>query len=58
MNQDGYINLTDVLKVYNDGSSFVTGYSNSDVTGNNIVDLNDLIMTYNNSVNFVSVIRP
>lgn len=58
VNQDGYINLTDVLKVYNDGSSFVTGYSNSDVTGNNIVDLTDLIMTYNNSVNFVSVIRP
>ena len=58
VNQDGYINLTDVLKVYNDGSTFVTGYSNSDVTGNNIVDLTDLLITYNNSVDFVSVQRP
>ena len=57
-NQDGYINLTDVLKVYNDASSFVTGYESADVTGNKIVDLTDLLITYNNSVNFVSLQRP
>lgn len=58
VNQDGYINLTDVLKVYNDASGFVTGYEAGDVTGNNIVDLTDLLMTYNNSGNFVSMQRP
>ncbi|HMS34997.1 MAG TPA: hypothetical protein PKC91_13025, partial [Ignavibacteria bacterium] len=57
-NQDGYINLTDVLKVYNDASSFVTGYESADVTGNKIVDLTDLLITYNNSANFVSLQRP
>lgn len=58
VNQDGYINLTDVIKVYNDGSNFAAGYEESDVTGNNIVDLSDLVITYNNSAGFVSIQRP
>lgn len=58
VNQDGYINLSDVIKVYNDGSNFVNGYAISDVTGNSIVDLTDLLITYNNSSDFVSLQRP
>ncbi|MBK8549993.1 MAG: SBBP repeat-containing protein [Ignavibacteria bacterium] len=53
VNQDGFVDLTDVLLVYNDASNFVTGYVNSDVNGNNVTDLTDIIITYNNSVSFV-----
>ena len=58
INQDGFIDLTDVISAYNDGSNFVTGYAKSDVDGNNITDLTDVIITYNNSVNFITKITP
>ncbi len=58
VNQDGYVDLTDITTVYNDANSFVSGYVNSDLTGNNLTDLTDLILAYNNSVNFVSVKKP
>ncbi len=58
IDQNGFIDLTDVTAVYNDALAFVTGYKRTDVTGDNITDLNDLIITYNNNVGFVSVIRP
>ena len=58
VNQEGHVDLTDVLAVYNDASNFVTGYVNSDVTGEKLTDLTDVILTYNNAGNFVSVIRP
>lgn len=56
--QNGFIDLTDVTLVYNDARSFVTGYKRTDVTGDNITDLTDLLITYNNNVAFVMVIRP
>ena len=37
-------------------TEFATGYVKSDVTGNNITDLTDLLLVYNNSVFFVSEI--
>jgi hypothetical protein len=55
---DGFIDLTDVLFVYNDGKNFMSGYINTDVTGDNITDLSDILITYNNSAGFVSVMRP
>lgn len=58
VNQEGHIDLTDVLAVYNDASNFTTGYVNTDITGDNISDLTDVITTYNNSANFVAVVRP
>ena len=58
VNQDGSINLTDVLSINNDANTFVSGYVVTDLTGNEIVDITDVLMAYNNSVNFVSVIRP
>jgi len=59
IDQDGYINLSDVIPINNDASSFVTGsYLVSDLTGDNIVDLTDLSICYNNASNFVRVIRP
>ncbi len=58
VNQDGFVNLSDVILVYNDGANFVTGYKNTDVTGDNTSDLTDLIITFNNSSLFVSKIIP
>jgi len=58
VNKDSFIDLTDVIYVFNDASSFVTGYKISDLTGNNITDLTDILVAYNNAGNFVSVMRP
>jgi len=56
--QNSFINLADVLGVYNAASSFVTGYKVSDMNGDNLTDLSDLIITSNNSNSFVIVMRP
>ena len=58
VNKDGFIDLTDVITISNDAGIFLTGYIVTDLTGNEIVDLSDVVMAFNNSVNFVSVIRP
>ncbi len=58
VNQDGVVDVSDAISVYNDAGSFVTGYKNTDVDGNNIVDVSDLLITYNNSVLFISKITP
>lgn len=58
VNQDGLIDLTDIVLVNNNAAVFLAGYKTSDIDGNNITDLNDLIITYNNSSNFVSVKKP
>ena len=57
-NLDGFINLSDLLDVYNAAGSFISGYVSSDINGNNVCDLTDVLIVYNNSVNFVSLIRP
>lgn len=54
----GAINLTDMVKVYNDAVVFSSGYPVSDLTGSGIVDLADIVIVYNNSVNFVHVVTP
>lgn len=58
VNQDATIDVSDLIKIYNDAFNFVSGYVSTDVTGNNFVDVTDLITAYNNSINFVSIIRP
>jgi len=58
VNQDGAIDLTDVIMIYNGANSFQTGYVVTDLTGDNTVDLTDVIIAYNNAVAFVGVIRP
>ncbi|MCB0729031.1 MAG: hypothetical protein KDD00_16310, partial [Ignavibacteriae bacterium] len=58
INQDGFIDLTDVIQINNAANTFTTGYVVTDLTGNNIVDLTDVLMAYNNASAFVSVIRP
>ncbi|MEZ4689177.1 MAG: DNRLRE domain-containing protein [Ignavibacteria bacterium] len=58
VNKDGFVNLTDVLIVYNGAVAFQTGYVQGDVNGNNIVDLTDILITYNNATAFVTVLKP
>ena len=58
VNQDGIVDLTDLVAIYNDGSNFVTGYVLTDLNCNSIVDLTDLLFAYNNSSIFVSIKRP
>jgi len=59
IDNDGYIILSDVIRINNDASEFVTGsYLISDLTGDGFVDLTDVSLCYNNASNFVAVIRP
>jgi photosystem II stability/assembly factor-like uncharacterized protein len=58
VNQDGSIDLNDVLSIYNAAVSFTSGYVVNDVNGDNAVDLNDILIAYNNSSEFVAVIKP
>lgn len=56
--QEGNIDLSDVLYVYNDASNFAAGYKVSDINGDNVSDLTDVLLTFNNSNAFVSVLKP
>ena len=59
VNQDGVIDLTDVIVIYNDAGIFLTGqYLTTDLNGDSASDLTDLLIAYNNSTGFVSVKRP
>ncbi len=58
VNQDGVIDLNDVLETYNAANSFTAGYVVTDINGDNIVDLNDVLIAYNNATGFVSVVKP
>ncbi|MEO8446256.1 MAG: LamG-like jellyroll fold domain-containing protein [bacterium] len=57
-NQDGNVDVTDIVNVFNDANNFNAGYINSDMNGDDFADAADLIITYNNSISFVEVIRP
>jgi hypothetical protein len=57
-NQDGIVDLSDLVLISNDASNFTTGYAVTDLNCNSIVDLTDLIFCQNNSSIFVSVKKP
>jgi hypothetical protein len=58
VNQDGSIELSDITAAQNDVSNFVTGYVNTDVTGNSITELSDFVLIYNNASLICSVKKP
>lgn len=58
VNQNGAVDLDDVIQVYNDANGFASGYIVTDVTGNNLADLSDVLLAFNNSNLFVSVMKP
>jgi hypothetical protein len=57
-NQDGFVNLTDVVNVYNNATTFINGYVASDMNGDNITDLSDIVITSNNAGAFVGKVTP
>lgn len=58
VNQDGFVNLNDIILTLNNSSNFVNGYVITDLNGDNFTNLNDILIAYNNSNRFVSVITP
>jgi len=58
VNQDGNIDLSDLILISNDVAEFTSGYTITDVDGNNVTDLTDNLITYNNSSIFINVISP
>jgi len=53
IDRDGAITLSDLLSVYNDVTSFATGYRNTDLNGDRTITLTDILFVYNNSNNFI-----
>lgn len=58
IDHNGFIDLSDIIAVLNDGNNFVTGYAGTDIDGDNIITLADLLVVYNNTNIFVSAVVP
>ncbi|MEZ4690310.1 MAG: hypothetical protein R3A12_09065 [Ignavibacteria bacterium] len=57
-NQNGIVDLTDIVNVSNAASLFTNGYVSTDMNGDNISDLTDVVITSNNASAFISKITP
>lgn len=57
-NQDGEIDVSDLVEIYNASIIFSSGYVRTDINGDGFTDVSDIIITYNNSKNLVSSITP
>ncbi len=59
INQDGFVDLADIVPIKNDATNFVSGnHLVTDLNGDGNVDLTDLTICYNNSTNFIRIRRP
>ena len=58
VNQDGTVDSIDLLLISNDAYDFMTGYVNSDITGDNFVGLQDIVLCDDNAFNSVTAITP
>jgi hypothetical protein len=58
IDQNGAIDLADVVTAHNSSSAFESGYVDSDVDGDSTVDLSDLVIIKNNAANFIVKIAP
>jgi peptidoglycan/xylan/chitin deacetylase (PgdA/CDA1 family) len=54
VNQDGLVDLSDLVLVDNDNANYVTGFAITDVNGDGLVDLSDLVIVDNNNINYIS----
>ncbi|HMQ69600.1 MAG TPA: integrin alpha [Ignavibacteria bacterium] len=57
-NQNGIVDLGDVVRVFNAANSFTGGYVPSDMNGDNLTDLADIVITSNNASAFVVKVAP
>ncbi|HMQ68767.1 MAG TPA: choice-of-anchor B family protein [Ignavibacteria bacterium] len=59
LNQNGVVTLDDVLGINNDANIFASGIRLlSDLNADGTVELSDITIAYNNSINFVEVVTP
>ncbi|HMS34577.1 MAG TPA: choice-of-anchor B family protein [Ignavibacteria bacterium] len=58
VNKDGSIELDDIIAIYTSAYNFTSGYAVCDLNGDNIVNLSDNLIAYNNSSSFVSSVTP
>jgi hypothetical protein len=58
VNQDGIVDIFDLIAVDNDNSICRTGYTATDTNGDSVVDIFDLIITDNNNANAITKQRP
>lgn len=58
VNQDGIIDGGDVSTIDNAAFNMLSGYNNTDLSGDNYVDATDTAIADNNSYNCVTVIKP
>jgi hypothetical protein len=58
VDHDGFVDVLDVITVNNDAQGFASGYNITDLNGDGITDSHDLVICYNNSLDFVQVKIP
>jgi hypothetical protein len=58
VNQDGFVETTDVNSVYNDNVNGVTGYVSTDLNGDSITEIEDLNIVFTNNVLGVESKKP
>ena len=58
VDQDGFVDGFDLLRIDNDAALFIGGYVVTDLTGDNFVDGTDFALADNNAALFVSVVEP
>jgi len=58
VNNDGEIELSDILEVFNSARDFGVGYLQQDVNGDGVIDLSDIGIVFNNTLLFVNLISP
>jgi len=58
VNNNGSIDASDLALIDNDAANFITGYVQTDLSGDNFVDGTDFSIGDNNAFNFVSVAKP
>lgn len=58
VDNDGSVTLTDFGLIDNDALNFVTGYVDTDLTGDYAVDIADVTIADNNLSNYIGVISP
>jgi Arylsulfotransferase (ASST)/Bacterial Ig-like domain/Dockerin type I domain len=58
VNQDGFVDISDLGLVDNDITNFATGYLATDLNGDGFVELSDAAIADNNGFNFVGAVTP
>lgn len=58
VNNDGVIDVADMVQIYNQLLLFTQGYVTEDIDGDNFVDVSDLNIAHSNSLGGVGIIKP